>query len=528
MSPISRRGLLGIAGAGLTAAAGIGIPFISGISGASSTGKMLPSRAPIPPMFRRWLTIPPVLRPTRTDADTDYYDIAQTVTRASILPGPATTLWTYNGSFPGPTIHSARGRTVKIQHTNNLPLPSVVHLHGGRTPPGSDGYPLDYVYPTDMNYYARHHSQRETSSGHGGMMTGGDTREGRRVYTFPLDQRAATLWYHDHRMDFTGPSVWRGLAGFHLHHDEEEAALRLPGGDRDLPLMITDRSFDADGSLLYPSLDPTLVNRPGVNGDYVAGVLGDVMLVNGTPWPTTTVRRATYRLRFLNACNARRLDLRFDPPPAHGIVQIGTDGGLLAAPVQLDDLELAPAQRFDVLVDFSGYAPGTRVTLVNDFGEAAMSQVMRLTVDSGFAEPFRVPDRLSAITPLRPADAVVTRKFDFRAGDVNDHEGWLISQAPFSPDNIAARVRLGTTELWQLNADFHHPVHIHLSPFQVLARGSEGPGRYDAGWKDTIDLRPGEQAKILIHFDGYPGKYVFHCHNLEHEDMAMMANFLAT
>ncbi|WP_285680453.1 multicopper oxidase domain-containing protein [Actinoplanes sp. NBRC 103695] len=121
-------------------------------------------------------------------------------------------------------------------------------------------------------------------------------------------------------------------------------------------------------------------------------------------------------------------------------------------------------------------------------------------------------------------DAVVTRRFGFRTGDGT----WLVSGEPFSPDTVAARVKLGTTELWQLNADFHHPVHIHLSPFQVLARGSGGPGPYDAGWKDTIDLRPGEQAKILIHFDGYPGKYVFHCHNLEHEDMAMMANFTAT
>jgi spore coat protein A len=528
MSPISRRTLLGIAGAGLTAAAGIGIPFLSGLTGTSSTGKLLPSRAPIPPAFRRRLTIPPVLRPSRSDATTDYYDIAQTVTRAGVLPGLTTELWTYNGSFPGPTIRSTRGRAVRVRHTNNLPVPTVVHLHGGRTPQASDGYPIDYVYPTDMTY-AQHHSQHQMASGHSQMMmTGGDTSDGSRTYTFPLDQRAATLWYHDHRMDFTGPSVWRGLAGFHLHHDDEETALHLPDGDRDLPLMINDRSFDSDGSLLYPSLDATLINQPGVRGDYVAGVLGDVMLVNGTPWPTTTVQRGTYRLRLLNACNARRLSLRLDPPPPNGITQIGTDAGLLAETVQHDHLELAPAQRFDVLIDFSGYAPGTQITLVNDFDTAAMGQVMRFVVNDGRPEPFKIPDRLSTIPPLRPADAVATRKFDFRAGDVNDHDGWLISHAPFSPDTIAAHVWLGTTEIWQLNADFHHPVHIHLSPFQILARGSEGPGPYDAGWKDTIDLRPGEQAKILIHFDGYPGKYVFHCHILEHEDMAMMANFVTT
>jgi spore coat protein A, manganese oxidase len=529
MTAVSRRALLGMTATGLAAAAGVGVPFLRGVSGRSSTGLTLPSRAPVPRPFQRRLTVPPVLRPTRSDATTDHYDITQVVARAAILPGLSTPLWTYNGSFPGPTIRSRRGRAVQVRHTNRLPLPTVVHLHGGRTPHDSDGYPIDFVYPADMSYIAAHHSEKQMTAGHGPMMvmTGGDIREGHRTYVYPLDQRAATLWYHDHRMDFTGPSVWRGLAGFHLHADDEETALRLPGGDRDIPLMITDRSFDADGSLLYPSLDATLVNQPGVRGDYVAGVLGDVMLVNGTPWPVTTVQRGTYRLRFLNACNARRLSLRLDPPPPAGLTQIGTDAGLLAGPVQHDHLELAPAQRLDVLADFSAYDPGMRVTLVNDFDAGAMGQVMRFVVGDGRPEPFRVPDRLSTITPLRAAGAVVTRRFGFHAGDVNDRAGWLIGQAPFSSGDIAAHVRLGTTEIWQLRADFHHPVHLHGSPFQVLARGSDGPGPYDAGWKDTIDLRPGEQAEILIRFDGYPGKYVFHCHNLEHEDMAMMANFVA-
>ena len=120
---------------------------------------------------------------------------------------------------------------------------------------------------------------------------------------------------------------------------------------------------------------------------------------------------------------------------------------------------------------------------------------------------------------------MVTRRFDFRAGEIGDQHGWVIDGRPFSPDFIAATVRLGTVEIWELFADFHHPVHLHLTPFQVLQRGSEGPGPFDGGWKDTIDLRPSEQARIAIRFDGYPGKYVFHCHNLEHEDMMMMANF---
>ncbi|WP_246612380.1 multicopper oxidase family protein [Paractinoplanes bogorensis] len=506
MTTLSRRALLGMAG--LSAAAGIGIPLGRGLAAPTSTGQLLRSRAPRPPLFQRRLTVPPVLRPTRSAGDTDHYEIVQTAVRAEILPGLTTELWTYNGSFPGPTIHSTRGRTVRIRHVNRLPVPTVVHLHGGRTPAADDGYPIDFVHPLDMAQHVGHHM-------------GGDVSHGERTYTYPLDQRAATLWYHDHRMDFTGPSVWRGLAGFHLHHDDEEAALGLPAG---VPLMIADRSFDRDGSLLYPAR----AGGHGVTGDYVAGVLGDVMLVNGVPWPTHPVGRGTYRFRLLNAANARRLSVRLDPPPPTGLVRIGTDGGLLAAPIRHDHLELAPAQRFDILVDFSAYAPGTVVTMVNDFDIGAMGQIMRFVVGDERLAPFAVPDRLSTVTPPRASDAVVTRRFDFRTGEIAGHDGWLVGQQPFHPDVIAAHVKLGTVEIWQLNADFHHPVHLHLSPFQVLGRGSGGPGPYDAGWQDTIDLRPGEQAKILVHFDGYPGKYVFHCHNLEHEDMAMMANFVAT
>jgi spore coat protein A len=326
-------------------------------------------------------------------------------------------------------------------------------------------------------------------------------------------------------MDFTGPSVWRGLAGFHIVRDEEEAALGLPSGRRELSLMIADRSFAADGSLLYPSVDNTLVNTPGVTGDYVAGVLGDTMLVNGTPWPVSDVDRAHYRFRFLNASNARRLSLRLDPAPPGGFVQVGTDGGLLADPISLDHIVMAPAQRFDVIVDFSRYKPGTEVTLYNDFDSGPMGRIMKFVVGDRDDDMFTMPTTLSTITPLLASDAAITRSFRFHAGDVHGMNGWLIGGQPFSQNKIDATVRLGTVEIWELYADFHHPVHIHLNPFQVLARGSDGPGQFDHGWKDTIDLSPGEQARIAIKFDGYRGKYVFHCHNLEHEDMAMMANF---
>jgi len=515
---VTRRTVLG---SGLAAAVGLGVglPYALVPTGDSSTGRLLPSRIPRPTMFSVVLPVPAVLRPDRSDSDGDHYTITQRTAMAEIVPGYATPLWTYNGTFPGPSIESRAGRAALVRHINQLPVPTVVHLHGGHTPHESDGYPIDYNLPSDPTYYETHMS----TSPHMSMRVGA-TSQGSRDYTYPLKQRAATLWYHDHRMEFTGPSVWRGLAGFHFVRDDEEDALRLPAGPYEIPLMLTDRSFGADGSLAYPSIDPTLVNIPGVTGGYTAGVLGDTMLVNGVPWPIATVDQASYRLRVLNASNARRLALRLDPAPPAGIVQIGTDGGLLASPVVHDHLVVAPAQRFDVIVDFSGYRPGTVVTLVNDFDSGPMGQVMQFRTSERAGPRFAIPDRLSTITPLVHDDATTTRSFRFRAGNAGPMDGWVIDSEPFDPATATATVPLGTVEIWQLFADLHHPVHLHLNPFQIIARGTDGPGEFDHGWKDTIDLKPAEQAAIAVRFEDYPGRYVFHCHNLEHEDMAMMAN----
>jgi spore coat protein A len=512
---MTRRSLLGI-----FAGAAIGVPFLSGLRGSTSTGTVLRSQLPLPRPFTLPLTIPPVLAPARTDASTDYYEITQRASTVEILPGMGTTVWGYNGTFPGPTIVSRSGRRAVVTHRNELPVPVVVHLHGGRTPPEHDGYPTDLLLPVSADaatsaHYAHHDH-------------GADVTHGQRDYVYPLQQRAATLWYHDHRMDFTGASVWRGLAGFHLVHDAEEEALPLPRGDRDLPLMIADRAFAADGSLHYPSLDPTLLTTPGVSEPYGAGVLGDVILVNGVPWPLAEVSAVRHRLRLLNASNARRYRVALDPPPAggKGLIQIGTDGGLLARPIRHEAIEIAPAQRFDVVVDFGRYRVGQEVTLINQFGDGSTAQIMRFRVTRGLSDDTSVPDRLSEIATLDRASAVLTRTMRLRHGDVNGMSGWTINDQPFSPDLINARPRLGTTEIWRLVSDFHHPIHLHLANFQVLSRGIAGPGPYDYGWKDTLDLRPAEEAAIIARFDGYAGRYVFHCHNLEHEDMAMMGNFV--
>ena len=504
---MNRRRFLAVLGGGAAAAA-VGVPLVAGVRGASSTGVLLPSRRPLPAPFTRQLTVPAVLRPTRTDETTDYYTVTQRPGTAAFLPGVDTRIWGYEGTFPGPTIRSRSGRRTVVTHHNRLPVPVSVHLHGGHTPASQDGYPTDLLFPPGFA---------------GDMSMAGAMTHGTRDYAYTMRQRAATLWYHDHRMDFTGPSVWRGLAGFHLVTDDEEQRLPLPSGERDIPLMIVDRSFDADGQLRYPSVDGSLLHTPGVTDPYGAGVLGDVVLVNGTPWPVAPVAAVRYRLRILNASNARRYRLALDPDGV--LLQVGTDGGLLPAPVPHQAIEIAPAQRFDVVVDFSRYRAGQMATLVNEFGEGRTGEVMRFHITGPAPDDSSVPSTLSVDSGLSTADSVVTRTFHFRHGTVGGMAGWTVNGDPFDPTRDVARPRLGTTETWRLMSDFHHPIHVHLAHFRVLSRGIGAPGDYDHGWKDTVDLRPAEEATILVRFEDYPGRYLLHCHNLEHEDMAMMAAF---
>jgi spore coat protein A len=522
---VSRRSVLRLAAAGAAAAAaaplltscGVGLRELlnagPNTSTESSAGRLLQSAAPLPAPFTARLPIPPVLRPVRRDAGTDWYEITQKVGTAAILPGLPTPIWGYEGVFPGPTLVSRRGRRTIVTHRNELPVPVAVHLHGGKNRPEHDGYPTDLILPPGgVTPHSSHH---------------GETTPVTREYVYDIDQPAATLWYHDHRMDFTGPQVYRGLAGFHLIHDDEEGALGLPSGERDVPLMIADRAFAADGSFLYPSVDDSLAGAPGVTAEYMSGVLGDCILVNGAAWPVFEVTNTRYRFRLLNASNARRYRLRLDDDTP--MTQIGSDGGLLSAPIQHRAIDIAQAERFDVVVDFSGHRVGDVLTLRNDYGSGGTELVMRFAVTREEPDDSVVPDRLAEIVPLSADDVSVEREFVFRRGGAEAHGMtlWTVNGEPFHPDTIVARPRLGSTERWVLRANnVEHPIHIHLAPFQVQGRdGNDDPGPFNAGWKDTVNLDNGGRADVLIRFDGYRGKYVFHCHNLEHEDMMMMANF---
>lgn len=505
-----RAGLL-TAGVGV---AGAGWPAAQMALGPAEPGKLLRSQVPPPPRYQARLPIPIQLSPIASDAASDYYEITQCAADLPILPGLTTHAWTYGGTFPGPTIVSRSGRRTVIRHHNALPVPVAVHLHGGHTPPDSDGYPLDLIEPQGA----------KITDGDSGMGSGMSRNSvvGQREYVYPMRQRAATLWYHDHRMGYTGQAVWRGLAGFHIVHDDEEADLPLPKGDRDIALMIADRSFAADGSFQYPLTDGGDVAAP-----YMNGVLGDVVLVNGAPWPVLDTDPARYRFRILNASNARRYRLRLDPPPPEGpaFTQIGSDGGLLAGPVTHDAIDIAPAERFDVVVDFSRYRPGTRVRLLNTLGTQSTTHVMRFDViGTDRSDESTVPERLSeTCAPLDRRRATTTRTFLFGQGRSGV---WTINNKPYAPGSPVATPRIGDVEIWRFITDVRHPIHVHLNPFQVVSRNNRPPGRFDHGWKDTIDVAPAEAVEVIVRFTDYRGTYLVHCHNLEHEDMAMMADFV--
>jgi spore coat protein A, manganese oxidase len=527
---LSRRDALRLglaAGGGLLLPAGLaacdgggggGLGGGANVGAQGSAGRLLRSQVPLPEPFRVPLPVPPVLPPVRSDHTGDHYEITQRAAEVEILPGMRTEVWGYNGIFPGPTIQSRRGRPTVVTHHNKLDVPVVVHLHGGRTPPEHDGYPTDMIAPA--------------GGWSGGHATHGMAKGAKR-YVYPMEQPAATLWYHDHRMDFTGPQVYKGLAGFHLVRDGEEERLGLPHGDRDLPLMLCDRAFAADGSFDYPAVDPTLRDTPGTKGDFMSGVLGDCILVNGAPWPLLEVTNTRYRFRILNASNARRYQLALDPEPPGGspFVQIGGDQGLLARPVAHDTIKIAQAERFDVVVDFSRYRVGDRITLTNRRGRGGTAKVMQFVVARGGRDDSHIPPRLVALRRLQPSEAAVRRELVFARGGAQAHGRtlWTINGRPFDPDRIDADPALGAVELWKVRAqNVEHPIHLHLAPFQVVSIGGNDPGPHNQGWKDTVNLDNGDDAELLVHFDGYKGRYVFHCHNLEHEDMQMMGNFQVT
>ncbi len=448
-----------------------------------------PPRAP----FQVALPLLPVLAPTSTDATTDYYDITMQVGQKEILSGRLTTIWGYNGLFPGPMIRAQRNRKVVVRQLNNLQESMSVHLHGGHTPPESDGLPYDLIGPGAM-----------------------------KVYTYPNNQAAATLWYHDHAIDTTGRHAYMGLAGMYIIEDPAEAGLGLPSGKSDVALMLQDRLFNFDGSLNYPLTDTAISN----------GVFGDTMLVNGAIQPFFQVARRKMRFRIVNASNARNYTLALstgDP-----LVQIATDGGLLAAPVSRSSIVVSPGERIEVVIDFANYALGSNLILKNlDTANPALPDLMRFDVVKDEVDQATVPTVLvPAKKTARTKAATVNRTFTLEPGTLNGRPIWTVNGQLYDPARLDAMPQLNATEIWtfQNNSGQAHPMHIHAIHWQILDVNGVPPSPGDAGPKDTF-LVPrrvggvGGTVRVQGTFTDYVGDYVSHCHNLEHEDHAMMFNF---
>lgn len=507
---VTRRNLLKLA-----AATGLAPWLLPGCSGVRPLPALRRSRGPLPPRFATHLPIPPALAVTREADGSDRCTLTLREGVQQILPDRTTLVWGGDGMFPCPTIEARSGRRLVLRLRNELPVPTVMHLHGGKTPAASDGYPTDLVLPA-----------------HGGLLTlgymydpGARMAEGEREYEYPNDQRAATLWYHDHRMDFTGPQVWRGLAGLYLLRDDEEETLPLPRGAREVPLVMCDRSFDEDGSFRYPALDPTLRERPGVLHAFMGGVLGDV----------ARQRRAVAGAR----CCARALSL----PPAERVqcAPVRTDARSSAArwpPFGTNRQRRRPAARArharpDRHRAGRAFRCPRRLQPLCFRGAGRAPQSRRQRHDGRRHAVSRRPRRAGREPHSDASRRFRTARCPAGRADANFHlhERHTQRRKPLAGQRAAVRSatngrapRARLDEIWHLKTDVSHPIHLHLAPFQVLSQGGR-PRPTDGGWKDTLDLGAGRVARVIVRFDGYKGRYVFHCHNLEHEDMAMMANF---
>src|SRR6202789_1882695 len=447
---------------------------------------------------------------------------------------PATRMWSYGDTPLAPLIDVRTHQPLQVEWVNRLPtqhflpidhslhgcgrdIPDVracVHLHGGRTPSKDDGQPDDWFVPGKS-----------------------------RICSYPLQQDATALWYHDHAMGLNRLNMYAGLSGKALLRDSAEDALKLPSGKYEVPLQIYDRQFTTDGQLFYPeSGDP---EHP-----WVPEFGGTCVLLNGKIRPYLVVEPRLYRFRVLNTANSSFFALSLtDRQPFH---QIGVDQGLLAAPVQIKTLELAPAERADLLIDFS-HAAGQNLHLINGAVEILQFRVAQsASSPQGSRRPHPVSDGTSIPPTLRTIDripesaAVTTRTITLNEylDKIGNSMLMLLNRKRWH-EPVTETPKLDSTEIWEfvnLTEDTP-PMHLHLVGFQVLDRrtfdvfayrNNKGlrylapaipPQPNEQGWKDTVPCPPGMITRIIVRFDGYPGKYLYHCHILEHEANDMMRPF---
>jgi len=529
------------------------VPACNGVDGASALESLPKFRTPS--TIDRYidpLPIPPVLLPRKGTKDGEELHVRMMECAHRLHSQlPPARVWSYEGHYPGPTIEAACGHAVEIEWYNLLPsehlfeidetihgamppapaVRTVPHLHGASAPSGSDGLPEKW------------------------FISGTSVR-----YRYPNQQAAATLWYHDHAIGITRLNLYAGLSGFYLLRDPQEQSMNLPSGEFEIPLVIQDRTLDEGGQLVYaPAQEGGGKLPPRTWGPQL---FGDLPVINGAIYPFCNVEPRSYRLRILNAANARFFNLYLnlahrptDIPNLVSFHQIGSDCGFLAQPVAMRQLLIAPAERADLIVDFSGL-DGKTVTLMNDARAPypGWNQLHSIYPPLGELMQFRVvlpvsdlrtKSRLPQPYPLPridPEQCAVTR--DFVLTEAMNAEGMTIAMKINNKgyaDPITEFPKLGTVEKWRFvnMTDDTHPMHLHLAQFQVLERqgfnyeallqgklellGSRRPAApNEAGWKDTAIVNPRDVLTILVKFSGYTGRYVYHCHMAEHEDNDMM------
>ncbi|MGE7907215.1 multicopper oxidase family protein [Peribacillus sp. NPDC094092] len=472
------------------------------------------------------LPIPQVIKSRKTSKNNPYV-VRMKQTRHQFHQNlPKTKVWAYNGLVPGPTFEVKKDKPIYVKWKNELPkkhfLPidttihgashnpevrTVVHLHGSPSTPASDGHP--------EAWFTKNFGQ-----------TGPEFVT--KTYKYPNRERATTLWYHDHALGITRLNVYAGLAGLYLIRDEEEKALPLPKGKYEVPLIVQDKSFNPDGSLFYPA-QPSNPSPDLPFPSIVPGFFGETIVVNGKVWPFLNVEPRKYRFRIVNASNSRAY--QFQLSNSQSFFLIGTDGGLLERPIEVQSLLVGSAERIDIVVDFSKLQ-GETIILQNQFelgNPTGDVMAFKVTKPLKGKDKSQVPAMLSNIDHIPLKEVKKVRHLTLVETQDEFGRPMLLLDGKEWDDPVTETPLLDSVEIWELEnmTDGGHPIHLHLVNFLVLERrDSNGnlkqPLPTDFGLKDTVTVNARETVRIIMRFEPFAGKYVWHCHKLEHEDHDMM------
>jgi FtsP/CotA-like multicopper oxidase with cupredoxin domain len=454
-----------------------------------------------------------------------HFAMTMVETTHEFVPDIQTPVFAYDGLVPGPTICAEHGTPHVQRITNMLPVETSLHLHGAHNPAHPDGFPDFYVLPNKTrDYYYPNTGPRE------GQRPDLPQTDPLNNGDFAVGDLPTTMWYHDHGMDITGFNDAHGLAGFYLVQDQLEKDLIAAGvlpefyGECDIPLALQDQVFNSDGSLFYDLFDHN-------------GRLGNVFCVNGVAQPFFEVKRKKYRFRILNASNARIYHLRLSS--RRPFLQIGQDSWEFPKAIRMRGVTIPMAQRADIIVDFSEYDPGDKVYLENIMFQPdgrGPDEIDPRKERTGLVQ-FRVTDQpvvddisvvegtmLRPFTPIHEDEICAERTFEFdrRQG------AWQVNDQFFSPRRTDAVPALNSAECWTLrnnSGGWYHPIHIHLEAHQIQTINGEKPPKNLRYNVDVTPLWEGDEVKVFMKFRTFTGPFVFHCHNLEHEDMRMMGVF---